>query len=447
MGYWRDSLRPGSFRGVPFETVAGERELGRRVAVHEYVNRDDVESDDLGRKPRTFSIEAYVIGADYMSGRDALDAALDQVGTGILIHPWHGQKTVRLVKATSSESTREGGMARYQLEFIEEGVVKTPSQTVDSQAAVTTSADSLRTAATADFVSRFSVANRPDFVRDAAAGILGKFSDSLDKVTSGLKGFGSPLDSFVNQGLALRHDVFDLLTRPADLSAAIAGLFRGITQIVNTPADVAGTLSGLFGGSSSGSGSDGGTGGVATATASAVVFTSTPQDAVSVLSVMMDFGSDLPAVDPITPSRQAQSDNQEALVGLIQCLAAAEAVTAIAGITFTSYDDAVAARDDIADRLDVIALGMADAFQDVPARAVEDARTAIIRDVTARGGSLAHLYTYTPLVTLPALVLAHSLYDDTGDIEGRAAEIVARNKIAHPGFVRGGSQLEVLTDG
>jgi len=44
---------------------------------------------------------------------------------------------------------------------------------------------------------------------------------------------------------------------------------------------------------------------------------------------------------------------------------------------------------------------------------------------------------------MPAIVLAYRLY---GDAE-RADEIVARNRVRHPGFVPGGQPLEVLSNG
>jgi prophage DNA circulation protein len=44
---------------------------------------------------------------------------------------------------------------------------------------------------------------------------------------------------------------------------------------------------------------------------------------------------------------------------------------------------------------------------------------------------LARLGTYTPLTVLPALVLAHRIYQDAT----RADELVARNGISHPAFM------------
>ena len=46
-------------------------------------------------------------------------------------------------------------------------------------------------------------------------------------------------------------------------------------------------------------------------------------------------------------------------------------------------------------------------------------------------------------LAIPALVLAHRLYDDPS----WDADIVARNDVVHPGFVPGGVDLQVLSNG
>ena len=52
MGSWRDSLQAASFRGVPFEVMADSVPVGRRVQVHEFVQRDTPYAEDLGRATR-----------------------------------------------------------------------------------------------------------------------------------------------------------------------------------------------------------------------------------------------------------------------------------------------------------------------------------------------------------------------------------------------------------
>ena len=59
---WTDSLRAASFRGVPFEVETEGLSGGRRVGVHETPGGDLAVTEDLGRRTRAISVEAYVIG-------------------------------------------------------------------------------------------------------------------------------------------------------------------------------------------------------------------------------------------------------------------------------------------------------------------------------------------------------------------------------------------------
>jgi prophage DNA circulation protein len=160
---------------------------------------------------------------------------------------------------------------------------------------------------------------------------------------------------------------------------------------------------------------------------------------------LMDWGSDLEPVIGDTPARQLQRDNQAAIVQLVNLTASAELVRCLAGMTFVSYEDAVAARDDAADRLDALALRQADAGDDDGAEQYDALRRAMTADLTARGGTLARLRAYTPATTEPALVIAQRLYGEPATLIERAEEIIARNKVAHPGFVTGGVPLQVLS--
>jgi prophage DNA circulation protein len=166
---------------------------------------------------------------------------------------------------------------------------------------------------------------------------------------------------------------------------------------------------------------------------------------IAAFTALMNWGGDLPPVTGATPARQLQRDNQDAFVQLVNLAAAAELVRAVASATFASYQDAIATRDAAADRLEQLALRQADAGDDVGQDAYDALRAALVGDVTARGGTLARLQSYTPAITLPALVLAYSLYGDPAKVEAQADEIVARNRVAHPGFVPGGQALQVVT--
>ena len=165
-----------------------------------------------------------------------------------------------------------------------------------------------------------------------------------------------------------------------------------------------------------------------------------PRDALALARALYRFGSLLPPVAPGTTSRRAQAVAQAELVRLVRVTAAAEGARASTGVAWESYQDAISARDELVDTLDEVMLS-ADLADDVY-QALHALRTAVVRDVAARGGDLARLVAWTPQATMPALAVAQQVYATAL----REPELVQRNGVRHPLFVAGGVPLEVLAD-
>lgn len=147
-------LRPASFRGAQFHVEASTRTSGRRTVLHEFPHRDDPYTEDLGRRARRWQITAYVIGGraqafdfDYVQARDALIAACEQEGAGLLIHPTLPEMLVVCEMESCSEVRREGNIARFELTFFEAGSAPNNVSGTATQAIVQNQADGLGGAA------------------------------------------------------------------------------------------------------------------------------------------------------------------------------------------------------------------------------------------------------------------------------------------------------------
>ena len=154
---WRDGYLRASFRGIRFEVGAHETQGGRRVQGHQYPGRDEPFTEDLGRRAKTFTVEAYIVGDDYMLRRDALVVACDRAGAGTLVHPYFGVRRVNCERWRLSERTSEGRMCRIQLTFAEAGRNRFPISIVDLKALVRTRAASARTALFERFARKFKL--------------------------------------------------------------------------------------------------------------------------------------------------------------------------------------------------------------------------------------------------------------------------------------------------
>ncbi|MGH9577138.1 MAG: DNA circularization N-terminal domain-containing protein, partial [Terriglobales bacterium] len=170
---WRERRQPGSFRGVRFEFLDVEGTHGRRTAVYEYPLRDKPDTEDMGRKARQFTIQAFVIGADYDGAREALVNALDEKGPGIFVHPTRGELLVAVIDARLSESTSEGGLAKFTITFVESsGGIRQPISQRQSSEALLKASDAAADELSASFLQTFKSAGVPEFLRVAAAEIV-----------------------------------------------------------------------------------------------------------------------------------------------------------------------------------------------------------------------------------------------------------------------------------
>lgn len=417
MAGWRDNLRKASFRGVEFFYDSGSTEAGRRVVKHEYPLRDEVYPEDMGRKAKEFSIEAYVLGAEWMKKRDELEKACDQEGVATLVHPTRGEIQVACLSCKISETTREGGMARFSMTFVEAGENKYPSTTADTMAAVDAKADAAQISVEENFDGSFSLDGSPAFVGQSAgdlmvnaldrlAGAAGEVPASIGaamtEITSDVAPFAFTAEKGLSSGMRLysaigqlRSGGLGMLTNRLPFSRSVFSLMRLLSE-------------------RSGSASQ----------------------AYTAQSHMWTYGDDLAPVRTTTTARRQQAANQEAMTALIRRASLIEAARVSARMNFTSYDQAVATRNQLGLALDRERQNAPDPVF----RALTELHAATARDITARGGNLARVTTVRAPDTLPAVVVAHRLFGDAT----RADELVARNRLSHPGFVPGGVDLEVL---
>ena len=385
---WRRSLQPGMFRDAPFETERHRLTGGRRVAVHEYPLNDVTETEDLGRKADRFSITAYVIGPDYHLARERLESALAQPGPAALVHPYRGTLQVVVLEYSLSDSTREGGMASFEIQLIEHVPVSRPQFGSNTQASVRKSAIAATDTLKTQFVGRLAINN--DAERAAA---IGTFAELLGKVVQ------LPIDvtAIADRGeRALRNALLDPVV---DARAAIDG-------VVDLPTDLAAQTTSLI----------------------------SRIQSLSNLRGLFDIR--------LASRRTSGNDaaNNSAAIDLVQGAAIIQAAGNVADGSFDSVDSAVAVRDELLDAIDSLQAGADDALF----AALQDLRSDLVTDINTRSADLRRVTRFTPIETVPAVVIANQLYGPDR-LEQNEADLVARNGIVHPLFVAGRQPLEVLS--
>lgn len=388
---WKDRLRPASFRNVPFkvETMGGAG--GRRQIVTEYPKRDVPHAEDMGRKARHYTFNAYVIGGDYEAARDALVTALETKGAASLVHPTIG--TINVVSGDFSyeESRDEGGLCRFTLSFTESGESLYPTATTDTQSGVARAAATAKAGFAQSFADGFQLATAPDFVTASAADKLSDLAALLAGLRTGSTVASAAVTTVRNTAAAR---LIAVMTDPGAFALGnVPALIQSMLADFRATADGDAGLAGL-------------------------------RDAAT-------YGRTLVARAPTTPSRAIEAVNTTALSALIVHSALSEQAELASSTVFSSYDDAAALRTTLTTDLSTAAVAAADAGDDIGFRSLRGLASAVAADLTARGGSLARLKIYRRPAVLPAALLAYQLYGDAG----RADELVARNRAVHPLFM------------
>lgn len=402
MGF-RERLRPASYGVVPFFVDEDALGGGKRVQIHEYAERDDYFPEELGKKARTFRVTAHLIGDDVFEQRDRLIEELELRGSKTLILPSHaGIEAICLDISVLDSITGEGRISRLSLTFVKDGKNQFPAATVDTRQAVLDQSDTGIVAFSKQFTDLFKMpALQPAFVVGAAVTLASVIVKGIDAAIRRADADSDEKDEQLRNNLALDSDLSTRVKTPSTLVSDLTGIYRAY---VDLKAPARSTLAEL-----------------------------------RTLAVILDTAAPV-AVGTVNRTREAQ--NQTALQALNRRTAIVEMARAATRITLVSSEDATALRDQLDVDLDAQILLAGDAGEDDVFTELQELRAKTVQDLDARGARLPSLRIFRVPATLPALVIASRLYDDPS----RDAEIVARNKIRNPGFIRAQSDLEVLTE-
>ena len=392
---WKDGLEPASFRGVAFFVSSNDMTFGRETQIHKYPKRDKAYVEDLGKAGKSVTFDAYVIGRDYTTQKNALIDAIDEEGPGELIHPLYGIRRVQAGICSIRESKDEGGMARFSLEFNETIDPAYPASENDTSKAVSIAADSAIDSAVNEFTESFDVAGLPQWAVDKSSELLSKASDTMAQAFTPLKAGAEKLATLNQSIIKLKEQAGNLVRMPGELASTTRLLIGSIATSSDEPSSGVSSLLDFYNG-----------------------FNSKPESV-------------------STETRAKVEKNRAAMDTYLKQVALAEAVRIAPGQEYVSLTEAENQRDELGDLLDA----QADEAADDSYIALTTLRATMVEAIPNPSASLPDIVNITLQETTPAVVLAYRLYENAN----RDSEIAARNKVQHPGFIPGGIPIEVLT--
>ncbi|MGL4710360.1 MAG: DNA circularization protein [Aeromonas veronii] len=381
---WRDELRPGSFRGVPFLVESSDEKLGRRAVQTEYPGRDDPYPEDMGRKAWADSLKIFVLGEDHLQQAARLKEAFNKFGPGELVHPYWGTMLVQVGEVSLSHTSREGGCSRFSVEVMEAGPQPAPSSVPVTDAKLAASAEE----AQATLIDELAV----------------RYNDALNLLV--------PVRGSVST-------VLDAATQVRNIAALLADPMALVDQLL---ADVYAML------------------GIPSSTSRRPSFNA--YEGVSAERVQ-DVLSRLPAVESTrlvpanpTPSRLLQVMTQAQIMDLIQGSIVITSGLASSQVEYRDREQAADVQDTFEEALERVELKASDALYE----ALQQVKVDMVADLSGRGAGLPSVTRILPERTLPTLVHAYHLYQDAT----RADQLAARNNLENPLFVPAKAWMEAV---
>lgn len=408
---WRGSLRQASFRGVAFFVSKDEQSGGRRVVPHEFVGRDQPFTEDMGRKARTFTVEGYVIGDNYMPARDALLNALEAEGPGVLVTPWMPERRVVCSGYSKAETKEQGGLAAFSLTFTERGEASLPDGTPLKNVTASDKADAAITAAGAALDKKLVLSGIPVAVQESTLAAIKTLTSVVSTVASVAKTAADIVSVAKNiKGLAV-----------ATLASVLPSKLLSSLWSLNSTYKA---LSAAFASTSSSS-------------------SNTLAERTSGLITVANAAPKVTTATSAGTVRSVTASNLQALSDYQRAAATAEAARSAALVQPASKADATALREQISDAIDAVLETTTD---DATYVAFLKLRTATMAALAEAAGSAPDVVTVTTKAVLPVLLLAQRHMVGMGyatNAPDAADDLLARNPVRHPGFVAPGD-LEVL---
>jgi prophage DNA circulation protein len=432
---WRDSLITAKFRNKPFLYEKVDGEIGRRTILKEYPGNKKKNRgprvEDNGPASRKFVIEMFFIGPDYQIERDAMREALETAGPGQLDHPYWGVMQVTAHgTARFTESTKEGGMCKVSVTFIEQGD-ELVLERADTVSAVLSAADKLDAAAETAFAAVASVEDAIESVIDDFVGAIETVASAINTVRGKIAAVMQVFDDAAAAITEVTDEVAALVLTPTVLATKLKNMVVTVVAGVNHISDAYTDVIEFFGGED------------ALPNEGSVIAKRTQVDslltAASNLASITDDVEDGPAGDAQQATIKRQ--NRAALVQLMKASAITSVSRTAVELTFESYDQAQQLREVVSELVDDLLTD-----EDLPDEMythVVSLRAALTDHLAVVAAELPELRDFTPGAPLPSLVLAYQLY---GDVSREADLLTLNIDIKDPTIIPAGQSIRVLSD-
>ncbi|WP_423197454.1 DNA circulation N-terminal domain-containing protein [Cupriavidus sp. H19C3] len=289
---WEDTLLDASFRGIQFDCVRTRDSASRDVARHAYPYMDGEDTEDQGRRGRRSNISAIFFGPDYETRLQTFIKALDQLGSGELIHPVFGSIKAQVMDYDIEHEADSVDACTVSIDFLEATpgnpffVQQLPAQKARQASQLAALA---RSGGIGLFAGALSQLKSLQGSLGSLTALKGVMTGVLGAIRAQVKGIiGTTLD-LIDFPRAFAGDLVAMVSGMVDLRSFDIGVIKSdwkslvsqLDYVVRLPAAVTGGTVTAYG-DTGGSGGTGGGGGGGGGTTPPVASTPIPADPVQV---------------------------------------------------------------------------------------------------------------------------------------------------------------------
>lgn len=404
--FW-SQLRPVSYRGVPFAVLEGDASFGRRNAIHTYPFRDGAWIEDLGKQARRVTLIGFVVGDDAIAQRNRLIQAVETPGNGELVHATLGRMTVNVLEFSTHERWDKGRMFEVRLVCMTSVPRIWPAAAASTTDAVTTAASGLSLSSIGAFISNIgSALQYGATVAEQAVATVQKWAKTALTIAQAAS--------------SAYHLIAGAVSGPGSLLSGFSLALSQLTSSGNTALSDAAqvgdsTTATTFAQSAQ------------TSVADAVASAGGSKQQIAAASQLAGYTAPV----SVTGIPQAGSVGADQTALLYRRAAVAQMAIAVSSYQPASSDEATTIRGQLLDVIDAAILEAGNAGDDDVYASLITLKTASIQDLAAKSTGLPSMINYSFQATLPAVVLAQRLYQDST----RADELAQSADAIHPAFM------------
>lgn len=417
------TLQHAAFRFVPFKVLAQATTVGRKTAIHDFPFADGVQTEDLGARARIYRFTGYLVGPAAPVLEKAILAAAETPGPGLLVHPTIGARNVVCLSLTTGSRFDRMRVIELHWEFLE------PTEGTGLATAIATAVAVLATVASGWATSSRSfnraavpaAAVAPEAKAEAAT-VSAAFTERVVRATTdgtgalravaGLPGNHGRYAAGSLGALQPAATTAEALANATVARAAVVAAAAACTDVAENLGEDTDYVAALR---------------VLMAKLAAALID--PTDRIRILLGLVSFAYESPTGS--STIGEAMAIVRGAVATAARQAAALALAEACAAFTPASHDDAVAVMLRVGAALDTEITAAGDALDDDTFTLLRRVRSDVIADLLARGADLALIEEVQFQAPMPALWVAHRLYQDALRVD----ELVNRANPVHPAFM------------